>query len=130
MRPPPDDPARRSAPIRQLLVLDIERILTDLTDRRTFLLRRWRFHRDRKPFLVTAFSRWQTVRASQLAWVDPAVALQVDSFYATLEAFRRYIRSTEDMHEALEETYDEALERLREDGQRALRALGAPAAVG
>ncbi len=109
--------------MRKLLALDIERILHQLEDRRDFLLDRWSFHRDRTPFLWTVFSRWPTLRYRQLQHLEPAVTLILDDFYEQLEAFRLYIRTTEDMPEALEEVYDEAHRTLASRGNRALEAL-------
>jgi len=86
-------------------------------------LDRWSFHRDRTPFLCTAFSRWTSIHYSQLKYLEPEVTLVLDDFYAPLEAFRLYIRTTEDMPEALTEVYDHTLEILAHRGKLALEAL-------
>lgn len=109
--------------MRRLLKIDIERILEQLVLRRELLLNRWSFHRDRTPFLWTSFSRWPTLGYPQLQALDTSLTLVLDDFYAELEAFRLYIRSTEDMPEALEEVYDESLEALDLRGKLALEAL-------
>jgi len=55
--------------------------------------------------------------------LDTRSTLALDDFYASLEAFRLYIRTTEDMPEALMEVYDETLEILTQRGKHALEAL-------
>ena len=87
------------------------------------LLDRWSFHRDRTPFLKTAFSRWTTLEYAQLRSLDSRDTLILDDFYGALEQFRLYARTTEDMPEALEEAYDEALLVLQTRGMLAVEIL-------
>ena len=57
----------RADRLRQLLALEIARIVSDFEIRRDFLKFVWSAHRDRRPFLDTVFSRWTTVGFPDLA---------------------------------------------------------------
>lgn len=104
-------------------MLDIQRILHRFSSRRHQDLETWSFHRDRTPFLWSTFSRWNTLRYAQIRHLEPTLTLVLDDFYAPLEAFRLYARTTEDMPEALMDVYDQTLQTLKERGERALEAL-------
>ena len=73
--------------------------------------------------MSSTFSRWNTLRYTQIRHLEPTLTLVLDDFYAALETFRLYVRTTEDMPEALMEVYDQTLETLNERGERALEAL-------
>jgi len=114
----------RTQRLRQLLALEISRIVNDFEIRRDFLKFVWSAHRDRRPFLDTVFSRWTTVGFPDLALLDTAEVAAVDTFFSEVEDFRLYVSYTNDMPEALIDHYDWMARRLRSYGETAVDLLG------
>jgi hypothetical protein len=114
----------RADRLRQLLALEIARIVSDFEIRRDFLKFVWSAHRDRRPFLDTVFSRWTTVGFPDLALLETDEVAVVDTFFSEVEDFRLYISYTNDMPESLVDHYDWMAKRLRLYGEAAIDRLG------
>ncbi len=116
--------AVRADRLRQLLALEIARIVSDFEIRRDFLKFVWSAHRDRRPFLDTVYSRWTTVGFPDLALLKTEEVAAVDTFFSEVEDFRLYISYTNDMPEALIDHYDWISKRMRGYGELAIELLG------
>jgi len=114
----------RSDRLRQLLALEIARIVSDFELRKDFLKHVWSAHRDRRPFLDTVFSRWTTVGFPDLALLTTEEVAAVDTFFTEVEDFRLYISYTNDMPQALGDHYDWIGKRMRVYGENAIELLG------
>ena len=114
----------RADRLRQLLALEISRIVSDFEIRKDFLAFVWSAHRDRRPFLDTVFSRWTTVGFPDLALLTTEEVAAVDTFFSEVEDFRLYISYTNDMPVALADHYDWMAKRMRAYGENAIDLLG------
>lgn len=124
MIPPVFDESQLPERLRQLLAMEVDRIVEDLEIRRSFLIEIWSRHRDRGPFLDTVFSRWRTLALSDLALLDAEAMVACEAFYRELDELRLYFQFTQDMPTTLDERYDEALVRVSAYGTLAVRLLG------
>lgn len=113
------------ASISSLLALEIERILADLEERRALLVELWSMHRSRWPQAEASFSRWRTLRSPQLDSLPAEVVVRIDDFYAALEDWLDYVRTTEDMPLHLDWNWRQHQARLVATGRRALEVLDA-----
>ena len=109
-----------------VLALELERVIADLRALRPLLGQLWGMHRAREPLRAAIHSRWTTLRAPQLALLEPHEALALDHFYRQLEGFRVYLEGTEDMPGQLAEAYDLQLGLLAEAAVVARRVLALP----
>lgn len=124
MIPPAYDDADLPERLRQLIAMEVDRLLLDLTTRREFLLDAWSRHRDRGPFIDTLFTRWNTLSMADLALIDANAMAACEAFHREVEDFRLYMRFTQDMPATLAERFDTALEHIRVYGEFALEQLG------
>ncbi len=124
MIPPHVDDATRAKRLRNLLALEVSRIVEDLEVRKEFLIAMWSSHRDRTPFLETVFNRWSTLSYADLAALETDEVVLMETFFRELEEFRLYIRFTQDMPNMLSSRYDWMLKRLEAYGAMAVEALG------
>jgi len=124
MIPPRVDELQRIARLRQLIALEVARIVEDLQVRREFLVQMWSLHRDRGPFLDSVFSRWRTIGFDDLTSLSVDEVVAVEAFYRELDEFRLYISFTQDMPTMLSSRYDWICERLEAYGDLAVEALG------
>jgi hypothetical protein len=124
MIPPVYDETELPERLRQLLAMEVDRIVDDLEIRRAFLVEIWSRHRDRGPFLDTVFSRWRTLALSDLALIDAEAMVACEAFYRELDELRLYFQFTQDMPTTLDERYEEALTRVTAYGTLAVRLLG------
>ena len=122
--PPVYDKAHRAAALRSSIVDEIARIVEDLDFRREFLREIWSVSRDRGAFLDTITTRWRSLTADDLLEFDTDVVARIDSFYQCLEEFHLYLAFTEDMPTTLTGRYDQALDRLKELGEKVVQSLG------
>jgi hypothetical protein len=110
--------------VKQLLVLEIQRILEDLHLREDFLMTIWGKHRDRGPLLDTIYSRWRTLRFHDLIELDVGQVALLDQFYRELEDLRFTFQYTSAMPTTLREVYRKSLTRLIKVGFSAIESLG------
>lgn len=124
MIPPVYDDSQLPERLRQLLAMEVDRIVDDLEVRRGFLVEIWSRHRDRGPLLDTVFSRWRTLALADLALLDAEAMVACEAFYRELDELRLYFQFTQDMPTTLDERYEEALNRVSAYGILAVRLLG------
>lgn len=124
MIPPVYDESELPERLRQLVAMEIERVVDDLTSRREFLLEIWSRHRDRTPLLDTIFTRWRSVAMTDLALLPTEAIAACELFHRELEELRLYFRFTEDMPTTMGDVYTGALARITEAGALAVRMLG------
>jgi hypothetical protein len=122
--PPIYDESEFPLRLRQLLALEMSRIVEDLDARRDMLIEVWGRHRDRSPFIDTVHTRWRTVGLPDLATLPTDVLVAVESFYRELDDLTLYFRFTQDMPTTLADAYDDGLRRLSAYAALALEALG------
>lgn len=124
MIPPVFDESELPQRLRNLLAMELDRIVTDLEWRKGFLLEVWSRHRDRGPFLDTVFSRWRTLALSDLALMEIETVTACEAFYRELDELRMYFQFTQDMPTTMESRYDEATVRIRAYANLAIQLLG------
>jgi hypothetical protein len=124
MIPPVYDETQLPDRLRQLIAMEIGRVVEDLEVRRGFLVEVWSRHRDRGPLLDTVFTRWKTLALADLALIDAEAMIACEAFYRELDELRLYFQFTQDMPTTLDEQYALALARVQAYGNLALRMLG------
>ncbi len=124
MIPPVYDDSDFPGRLARLLALEIDRIVNDLDQRRTFLIEIWSRHRDRGPFLDTVFSRYRTLSLTDLAVLSTEVVTVIESFYGELDDLKLYLSFTQDMPTTLAEQFTDQLRHIAAYGALAIEALG------
>jgi hypothetical protein len=122
--PPAYDDSELPERLRQLVAMEIERVVDDLDARRVFLVEIWSRHRDRGPFLDTVFTRWRTISLPDLALLPSEAIPACEAFYRELDELKMYFQFTQDMPTTLDEMYGKALVRVAAYGELAVRLLG------
>lgn len=113
----------RAQRLRVLLGFEIDRLVTELSERRPMLVSVWSRARDREVFEEVTFHRWRTLGFHDLALLDSDVIRHLEAFYRELDRTRAYLASTHDMPATVEEKLETAVLRLAAVAQPALDAL-------
>lgn len=116
----------RAGRLRTILVLEIVRIVEDLSARREFMVGVWSRTRRREVLIDTVHSRWRSVGVAELLELTEDQMVALDTFHRELEELRVYLSHTDDMPMSLGDQLELALSRLLPLGDAALAALGAP----
>jgi hypothetical protein len=96
----------RKRKLAYLLSQEVRRVVEELLLRHDLLMDVWSRMRIRQPLLAVVRTRYEELRPDDLLMLPVDCLEHLDRFYRTLDEFRLYLQTTEDMPTALEVAYE------------------------